>query len=76
MQCIMALGINRRSKVTWTVFKKVLNKEIIMKWGGGNKIVLKFMAKEKCVWKFTQLTFTCSKSTRETLEKGVKYLQS
>ena len=23
-----------------------------------------------------QLTFTCSKSTMETLEKGVKYLQS
>ena len=25
---------------------------------------------------FTQLTFTCSKSTIETLEKGVKYVQS
>ena len=24
----------------------------------------------------TQLTFTCSKSTIETLEKGVKYVQS
>ena len=24
----------------------------------------------------TQLTFTCSNSTIETLEKGVKYLQS
>ena len=24
----------------------------------------------------SQLTFTCSKSTRETLEKGVKYGQS
>ena len=24
----------------------------------------------------TQLTFTCSKSTIETLEKGVKYMQS
>ena len=23
-----------------------------------------------------QLTFTCSKSTRETLEKGIKYIQS
>ena len=24
----------------------------------------------------SQLTFTCSKSTTETLEKGVKYVQS
>ena len=24
----------------------------------------------------TQLTFTCSKSTIETLEKGVRYIQS
>ena len=26
--------------------------------------------------KFSRLTFTCSKSTKETLEKGVKYVQS
>ena len=25
---------------------------------------------------YTQLTFTCSKSTIETIEKGVKYVQS
>ena len=27
-------------------------------------------------WGHTQLTFTCSKPTVETLEKGVKYVQS
>ena len=44
------------------------------------------MAVKKTVWKRSfflfilqkeiQLTFTCSKSTRETLEKGVKNVQS
>ena len=29
-----------------------------------------------CKIVLTQLTFTCSKSTIETLEKGVKYVQS
>ena len=28
------------------------------------------------MWDKTQLTFTCSKSTIETLGKGVKYVQS
>ena len=32
-----------------------------------------FLGSEKLA---TQLTFTCSKSTTETLEKGVKYFQS
>ena len=27
-------------------------------------------------WKVPQLTFTCSNSARETLEKGVEYVQS
>ena len=30
----------------------------------------------QCHGKITQLTFTCSKPTIETLEKGVKYVQS
>ena len=30
----------------------------------------------KCYSRHTQLTFTCSKSTIETLEKGVEYVQS
>ena len=30
----------------------------------------------KCINAKTQLTFTCSKSTIETLEKGAKYGQS
>ena len=34
-----------------------------------------FLKHEKNVF-LTQLTFTCSKSTVETLEKGVKYVQS
>ena len=27
-------------------------------------------------WRHSQQTFTCSKSTMETLEKGVKYVQN
>ena len=27
-------------------------------------------------WYYTKLTFTCSKSAIETLEKGVKYVRS
>ena len=30
---------------------------------------------KKCYGGLTQLTFTCLKSTIETLEKGVKYIQ-
>ena len=31
-------------------------------------------AREECI--LTQVTFTCSKAIIETLEKGVKYVQS
>ena len=34
-----------------------------------------FLKNQKNVF-LTQLTFACSKSTVETLEKGVKYVQS
>ena len=34
------------------------------------------MSKLSLFLQVTQLTFTCSKSTKETLEKDVKYVQS
>ena len=34
------------------------------------------LEKWKSVADYTHLTFTCSKSKTETLEKGVKYVQS
>ena len=34
------------------------------------------ITKEECEVSPCQLTFTCSKSTVETLDKGVKYVQS
>ena len=37
------------------------------------KIILELVSHNKLQW---LLTFTCSKSTIETLEKGVKYVQS
>ena len=37
------------------------------------EIVAKLIVSKKVI---NQLTFTCSKSTIETLEKGVKYAQS
>ena len=40
-----------------------------------HNIVLNFEHNEQCSGGFIQ-TFTCSKSTIETLEKGVKYDQS
>ena len=38
----------------------------------GNTFILNF----DIYWNETQRTLTCSKSTVETLEKGVKYVQS
>ena len=39
---------------------------------GGNELKSKFLTK----FFTTQLTFTCTKSTIETLKEGVKYVQS
>ena len=35
-----------------------------------------FASNEEEKWHIIQQTFTCSKSTTETLEQGVKYVQS
>ena len=37
---------------------------------------MKSIFDKKCEKVSSQLTFTCSKSTKETIEKGVKYVQS
>ena len=53
------------------------------KWREPSEIFFIFQGVEKgkLVWNelvsvFTQLTFTCSKPTTETLEKGAKYVRS
>ena len=38
--------------------------------------VFKFIVAYTVFKKITQVTFTCSKATIETVEKGVKYVQS
>ena len=42
-----------------------------------NRIVFEFLSygNQSTDWPLSQLTFTCSKSTIETLKKGVKYVE-
>ena len=39
-------------------------------------LIKKYLFSKLIIARITQLTFTCSKSTIETIEKGVKYVQT
>ena len=40
------------------------------------RVITDKLKKYSCYEEYTQLTFTCLTSTIETVEKGVKYIQS
>ena len=44
--------------------------------GGGDELILWMIDRLKCLRPYLQSTITCSKRTIETLEHGVKYVQS
>ena len=62
----LTFSCSKSTKGYFTYFSSVSIvdfEQVNVSWGGNS-------------WNSTQLTFTCSKSTTETLQKGVKYVQS